>query len=181
MVNRPVHLKRAGLKGRNAFSLVEVVSALIILALISSSVLVVIDRSTASAAEARAKMRAFEVARDNMESILASGKVQETAQYGTSDKHPEVEWQTTIEAFYGPGGERMWVRAICSAQYIDSSGERQSVELTDWLTRLSEEDTQKILERRDKESAGDKLPFDVNDPNLLPSGRRDPNNPLSFL
>ena len=53
-----------------AFTLVEVMMALSILALISSSVLVVIDRCVVSGADSALRMQAFEVARANMESRL---------------------------------------------------------------------------------------------------------------
>ncbi|MFA5252310.1 MAG: type II secretion system protein, partial [Phycisphaerae bacterium] len=76
-----------------AFSLVEVMTALIILALISSSVLVVINRCMASAADSSLRMQAFEVARDNMETLLSRDEVEETVEYGSSDKYPEIKWQ----------------------------------------------------------------------------------------
>ena len=85
-----------------AFSLVEAVTALIILALISSSVLVVINRCMASAADSALRMQAFEVARDNMETLLSKDSVNEMVEYGSSDKHPEIKWQTTVEMFYEP-------------------------------------------------------------------------------
>jgi len=129
----------------------EVVAALIILGLVSSSVLVVINRCMVSAADSALRMRAFEVARDNMEALLSSGSVKETVEYGSSDKYPEVEWQTVVETFYEPLTSRMWIQAVCSAEYTDTDGEVQTVELTNWLTNVSEKDVRKILEEQQKE------------------------------
>ena len=125
--------------GRNAFTLVEVVSALTILALISSGMLVVINRCTISATDSRLKMQAFEVAREQMETLLASDSLKENVEYGVSQKYPDIAWQTVVESFYEPITARMWIRGVCSAQYKDSNGEDQTVELTQWLTDLTKE------------------------------------------
>jgi prepilin-type N-terminal cleavage/methylation domain-containing protein len=128
------------------FSLPEVMAALVILAFVSSSVLVVLDRCMASAADLRVRMQAFEVARENMERLLASDSVEEMVEYGDSEMYPEIQWQTVVETFQGPDANLMWVRAVCSADYIDVAGETQKVELTHWLTYLTEEQMVKFLE-----------------------------------
>jgi type II secretory pathway pseudopilin PulG len=64
-------------KRRYGFSLIETVTSVIILALISSSVFVVISRNVDAAADSRQKMRAFEVARDKMEQLLTLNKIEE--------------------------------------------------------------------------------------------------------
>ena len=153
-----------------AFSLVEVVTALIILALISSSVLVVINRCMASAADSELRMRAFEVARDNMETLLSKNSVEETVEYGSSVKYPEIKWQTTVELFYEPTAmEKMqiWVRGICSAEYTDAEGQAQTIELTHWLTSLTKEQLLEMLKQKLSES---------NEPNKL-SEPNEPNRP----
>jgi len=134
-----------------AFSLIEVLTALAILALISSSVLVVINRCVASVADSALKMQAFEVARENMEKLLALPLVQETVEYGESDKYPEITWQTVVETFYEPITARMWVRGVCSAEYIDTEGQEQTVELTHWLTGLTKRQLLDIMTREDEE------------------------------
>ena len=107
---------------KRAFSLVEVLTALAILALISSSVLVVINRGVASAADSALRIQAFEVARENMEKLLASTSLEENVEYGESNKYPEISWTTVVETFYEPITSRMWVRGICSAEYRDTEG-----------------------------------------------------------
>ncbi len=128
--------------------------AVAILALISSSVLVVIDRCVASAAKSALRMRAFEVARENMEKLLASNSVKESVEYGQSEKYPDIEWQTVVETFYEPITARMWVRGVCSAQYNDPNGQEQTIELTHWLTDLTKEQLLQI-EERDEEELGE--------------------------
>ncbi len=122
---------------RKAFTLVESMASVTLLAFIGISVWVVLERCTASAANSVQRMRAFEIARENMEKILGLDSVQEMTEYGTSEKFPDIRWQTTIESFYEPATSQMWVRAVCSAEYTDTSGEPQNVELTNWLTKLS--------------------------------------------
>jgi hypothetical protein len=120
-----------------AFTLVESMASVTLLAFIGISVWVVLGRCTASAANSVQRMRAFEIARENMEKLLGLDSVQETTEYGTSEKFPDIRWQTTVESFYEPATSQMWVRAVCSAEYTDTSGEPQNVELTNWLTKLS--------------------------------------------
>jgi type II secretory pathway pseudopilin PulG len=148
---RNLKLKTQNSKLKTAFSLVESVTALIILALISSSVLVVINRSVASAADSTLRMQAFAAARDNMEKLLASSSVKEMAEYGNLENHPEIQWQTVVETFYEPITKRMWIQAVCSAEYTDTNGELQTVELTHWLTDLSKKDVFEILEEKKRE------------------------------
>lgn len=121
---------------------------MIILAITTSSVLVVINRCVSSTADSAIRRQAFEVARDNMETVLTSTSVSEMVEVGTSDKYPQIQWQTTIEPFYEPVTERMWVQATCSAEYADTAGELQTVELTHWLTELTKEQLLEIIEQR---------------------------------
>ena len=135
----------------NGFSLPEVMAALMILALFSSSVLVVINRCVTSAANSTMQMEAFRVARENMEKLLASDSVSEMVEYGNSNRYPEIQWQTVVESFYEPITKRMWVRAICSAEYRDMDDEVQTVELTHWLTNLTKSQLIQIAEEKRKQ------------------------------
>ncbi|MCP4260930.1 MAG: prepilin-type N-terminal cleavage/methylation domain-containing protein [Planctomycetes bacterium] len=134
-----------------AFTLVEVLAALSILALISSSVMVVINRSVTSGADSALRMQAFEVARENMERLLSKPSVEETIDYGGSEIYPEITWETVVETFYEPITSRMWLRGICSTQYIDSTGLEQKVELTHWLTDLTKNQLLDVMSREDEE------------------------------
>ncbi len=136
---------------RRAFSLVEVMTALFILGLLSSGVLLVVSRCVASAADSALRMHAFEIARENMEKLLASNSVKETAEYGTSDEYPEIKWQTVVETFYEPIGNRMWVRAVCSAEYEDMQGQKQTIELTHWLTDVTKDQLLQIMKQQEQQ------------------------------
>ncbi|GAF79262.1 unnamed protein product, partial [marine sediment metagenome] len=105
----------------------------------------------ASAADLVQRFHAYEVARENMETLLAAGSVKEMVEYGDSDKYPEIQWQTAVESFYEPITTRMWIRAVCSAQYSDTDGEVQTIELTHWLTDLTKEQLRQIIEQMEEE------------------------------
>ncbi len=142
--------KKFGKKDK-AFTLVEVITATAILAFITSSVWLVIDRCVTSSASSKLKMQAFEVARENLETLLTKVSVEETAEYGSSDKYPGIEWETVVETFYEPINSQMWLRAICTAMYYDTEGQQQSVELVHWLTGLTKDQLLQILMRQEVE------------------------------
>ena len=135
------------------FSLIEVTTALLILAIIGTSVLVVVNRAIESVIDSQLKMEAFELARENMENILASSSVKESIEYGISEINPDIEWETAIENFYEPTTNRMWIRARCSVSYFDSKDAEQKVELEHWLTSLSKQQMLQILEQEQRRKA----------------------------
>ena len=136
-------------KRNHGFTLVEAIAAMAILAFIISSVWVVLDRCVASTSNSLFKMQAFEVARENLETILTKESVKEKSEYGISEKYPGIEWETLIETFYEPINSQMWLRAICTAFYYDTNGEQQSVKLEHWLTGLNKDQLIQILMRQD--------------------------------
>ena len=139
------------MKKSRGFSLVEIAAALVILSFICASVFVVIDRCLTSTADSTLKMQAFEIARENMETLLSQDTVKEKVDYGISDKYPNIEWETNIEPFYEPLTSQMWLRAVCSAQYTDSREEQQRVELTHWLTNVTREQLIQIMKEMKNE------------------------------
>ena len=149
--NRNLNALRYTLYARKAFSLTEVLTALIILAFISSSVVVVINRCMDSAADSILRTQAFEVARENMEELLTGDSVTEMVEYGTSEKFPAIQWETKVEVFSEPLNSTMWARGTCSADYTDTEGEEQTVELMHWLTDLTDEQMLKIDEDEEEQ------------------------------
>ncbi len=133
------------------FTLLEVIAALAILGLAASSVLVVIDRCVSSASDSALRMEAFRLARENLEKILARDSVGETVEYGTSERYSGVSWQTVIEGFPEPVTGQMWVRAVCSAEYMDSKGETQRIELTHWIAQLTDQQAGQLVGQQDLE------------------------------
>lgn len=136
-----------------AFTLIETIAALAVLGIVTSSVLVVIDRCMTSTVEAKLQWQAFEVARENMEKLLTAKTVSEMTEFGASEQNPGILWQTTVEAFYEPITSRIWIQAACGASYLDDEGEEQTVEFTHWLTDVTAEQLQKILDRMQNEQA----------------------------
>jgi len=135
----------------NAFSLAETVAAIAILSYVFLGLLVVMNRYMSSAVDSVMRMRAFEVARKNMEDLLTSDLVEESVEFGDSEKYPDIQWQTVVESFTVPLTDKMWVQAICSAEYTDSEGEVRKIELTHWLTDLTKAQEQQILARQEEE------------------------------
>jgi hypothetical protein len=127
----------------------------VILGFFSSGVLVVINRSIAWAADSALRMQALEVARENMEKLLASQSVEQSSESGESEEYPGINWETRVETFYEPITSRMWVQGICSAEYEDADGEVQKIELTHWLTNLTKEQILALGE--DEEAAKEAL------------------------
>ncbi len=142
---------RANSKLKTAFSLVESVTALVILALVSSSVLVIIDRNVSAAADSAQRLAALEVARENMEMLLSQDSAKEISESGTAENNPGIQWSTVVESFYEPATDRMWIQATCSAGYTDAGGETQIVELTHWLTDLTKRQLKQIVEQKQRE------------------------------
>ncbi len=133
---------------RKGFSLIEAVAALGVLAVITSSVLVIVDQCMNSTADMKLRRNAFEIVRENMEILLTEKTVAEKSEFGVSERYPAIEWQTTIEMFMPQGSSDKWLKAICSSQYYDSKDEAQTVEFTAWLTMLSKRDVLKIQKNR---------------------------------
>jgi type II secretory pathway pseudopilin PulG len=151
--NQTLQITRREIRNRKAgaFSLPEIVAALMILAFISTGVLVVLNRCVASAADSALRMQAFEVARENMEKLLTADSVKQISEFGISDKYREIKWQTVVESFYEPITERVWVKGVCSAEYTDSAGETQTVELTHWLTDVTKQQLIELLKQQQDE------------------------------
>jgi prepilin-type N-terminal cleavage/methylation domain-containing protein len=153
-----VKKKRQIISSRRGFTVIEVVVALIVIALICSSVMLVMKHSMVALGESRLRMEAFEIARENMENLLMAGSVEEMDDYGVSDKNPNIEWETIVEPF-SEAGNKMWVQAICSATYPDANGQPKTVELTHWLTDVPDSVMQQIMKDQEELS-------DMNDPNM---------------
>jgi hypothetical protein len=129
------------------FSLSETAAALIIIALICSSVVSVFNNSAKSAADSVLRIDAFEVAQQNLEKLLASSYVKEGIEYGVSDKYPAIEWQTAVETFYEPITKRLWARAVSTAYYFDIEGNAKNVELASWITDLTQSQVLELIKR----------------------------------
>jgi len=148
---------------RWAFSLIETLAALGILAVISATIFVVIDRAVNATANMAMQRQAFEIARENMEKILAGSTATESAEFGISDRYPNIEWHTATESFYEPITSQMWVRAVSSADYYDCDNQQQSIEFTHWLANLSQKEIQKLLKDKTRNATDETETDDTGD------------------
>jgi prepilin-type N-terminal cleavage/methylation domain-containing protein len=155
-MRRPIHRHGQTAGRTRGFSLIEVTTALAILAVICSSVMVAMNRLMDTADDVTMKMRAFTVARENLEQVLVLPSAGEMTEYGTSTKYPMINWETTVETFAAPIMDKTWSRVICRAEYEDIEGQMQTVELTHWLSELTDAQLQA------QDESGDAL-----DPNEL--------------
>ena len=138
---------------RKAFTLIEVSIALVVLGMIAASVLVIVNRAIETVVLWQTKMQAFDIARENMEKILSQSSVSDMVEYGASETNPDITWETTIESFYEPVTNNLWVRAVCDAKFVDSEGGEQKIELTHWLTSLSKDQVKEVLEQKQREDS----------------------------
>ena len=128
---------RVARQRRRAFTLIEVAAAVLLLAFVAASVLTVMNQCIAAAIDSGTRNEAFEIARENMEFLLAADRLSEKSEFGISETNPDIQWETVIETFTEPVTYTMWLQAVCSASYTDKNGEIQYVELTHWLSEIS--------------------------------------------
>ena len=131
-----------------AFTLVEVVAAVALLAIMISSVLVLMNNFVDAVIDMRLRQQAFDLARTNMETLLSESRLSDMAESDISETNPDIRWETVVEPFYEPINYSMWVRAVCSAMFIDSKGQDQTIELEHWVTNLNAAQIKQILEQQ---------------------------------
>jgi len=154
--------RRRGRSGQAAFTLLEVLTSLVILAFASTSVLMVINRCMVAAADSSFQMEAFQLARENMERALVAESLTENVEYGTSERHADISWTLVTEAFNDSTTGQMWVRVVSSAEYPDALGETQTVELVHWVTMLSDQQAEQLMGGEDLEAlAAEQLLEDI--------------------
>ena len=138
-------------KTASAFTLIEVIMAVTIIGVVTTTIMVVMNRCIEAVIDNRTRMQAFELARENMENLLALETVTDTAEFGVSEINPDIQWETVVEPFTEPVNSEMWLQAVCSASYTDSKGIEQEIELTHWLTKVPANIQKMILAQREKE------------------------------
>jgi len=134
-----------------AFTLIEVVIALAVVSSIIASVLVVMNRCINATINMELQQQAFKLAREQMETLLSKKSVSDLSEYGFSEENPESDWQMTVEPFYEPISNQMWVRAVSGAGFTDTTGQRQKIEFACWLTGLTAQQVKQILEQQKRE------------------------------
>jgi hypothetical protein len=132
--------------------MIEVATALALLGIILGAVMTLMNRYVEAVMDMQLREQAFEIARDNMETLLAESRLSDTSEYGTSEIYPDIEWETVVEPFYEPVTNQMWIHAVCSAGFKDSKGEFQNVELEHWITNLTVAQVKQILAQQEVEA-----------------------------
>lgn len=129
------------------FTLTEVMAALVILGVILTSSVLICNNAMETTIDLRSRGQAFEVARENMEMLLAQKEVRQMSDYGVSPYFPDIEYEMAVEPFYEPITNQMWIQAMSSASYMDKNQERQTIKLTNWVTSLTKKQIQQIVEQ----------------------------------
>ncbi|OHB58953.1 MAG: hypothetical protein A2Y07_04735 [Planctomycetes bacterium GWF2_50_10] len=148
------HFKKHLNKTRG-FTVIEVATALVILAIIFTTVLTVFKDAMRAVSDDRINMQAFELARENMERILSQSSVSEQTEYGVSEINPQLVWELRTEPFSDPSGSGTWVKAISSATYLDANDQPKTLELTCWLTKVSKEVATQMMKDRELRDANE--------------------------
>ena len=73
---------------------------IVVIALIAGSAMTILDNLVGAMLDIRLHADAYETVRQNMETLLSLANVQDTVEYGVSEMHPEIQWQTVIEPFF---------------------------------------------------------------------------------
>ncbi len=77
---------------RCGFTLLEVVTALLILGTICATALMVMNQAIATTIDLRKRTQAFETARENMENLLCLMTISDVSDFGTDPLHPDIDW-----------------------------------------------------------------------------------------
>ena len=133
------------------FSLVELTAAVVVLGIICTGALIIINNSMEKGSDLMWRMKAFGVARENMERLLAKDSISSETDQGFDETYPDITWETRVDTMMR--GEIMWVEAVSKAGYIDSSGEEQTVELFHWLTSVSKKMMEQIIKQQAEEDS----------------------------
>jgi prepilin-type N-terminal cleavage/methylation domain-containing protein len=132
------------------FTLVEVAMSIAILGIIASSAIVVMNNCIESAIDVRKKVLAFNLARENMETLLAEKSLSEMIDFGVSEIDPEITWELTTEVIQQQYTDDWFLEARSVALYTNGKGEEEKVEFIHWASTLTEGQIKQIQERDEK-------------------------------
>jgi type II secretory pathway pseudopilin PulG len=136
---------------RGAFTLVEALTALVIVGFVCGTVLIVINNCIDSVSDMESRLRAVDVARENLESLLAQNNLKEFSETGISELYPDIEWVRGVEVTEFQGTSDMWMKAFSSANFYNTDNELEEVEFENWLAPLTDQQEAQVLKDRQKE------------------------------
>ena len=165
-------------RNARAFTIAEVVAAMVLLAMIATLTMTVINRAMFSTMDAELQSQAFEMARESMELLLSADSVEESVEYIESEDNPDLRCEIIVEPFLEPVTNQMWIVAICRSTYTDSDDEPQEIELINWITKVPKKIAAEILEQEQLEAESEKSEEDsdetgTDETDIDPSGRDD--------
>lgn len=136
---------------RKAYTLVEAMAALLVMGIVVSGVVVTITNCLDSMIDMRLENSAVDLARENMEYILAKNDAFEFYDSGVDEYNPDLDWETGFEVSTYPNTSDMWVRAFSNAGYYCTDGEYKTVEFESWIVRLTDEQQQQYQDQVEEE------------------------------
>jgi type II secretory pathway pseudopilin PulG len=136
---------------RRAFTLIEALTAMVIVGFICGTVLIVINNCIDSISDQQSTLRAVDVARENLEQLLGQNNLSEFSETGISELYPEIEWVRGIEVTQFQGTSDLWMKAFSSANYYNTDNELEEVEFVNWLAPLTAAQKNQVLKDRQKE------------------------------
>lgn len=131
--------------------MVEALTALVIVGFTCGTVLIVINNSLDSMSDQESRLRAIDVARENIESLLAQTSLKEFSETGLSDLYPDIEWSRGIEVVEFQGTSDLWMKAFSTANFYNTDNELEEIEFINWLAPLTDQQQKQVLQDRQKE------------------------------
>ncbi len=136
---------------RSGFTLIEALTALVIVGFTCGTVLVVINDSVDSISDQSSRLEAIEVARENMESMTSQTVLKEFAETGLSELYPNIEWTKTVVVTPFPGASRLWLMATSTANFYNSENELEEVKFESWLAPLTPQQEKLVMQDKQLE------------------------------
>ncbi|AQQ09381.1 hypothetical protein L21SP3_01185 [Sedimentisphaera cyanobacteriorum] len=134
-----------------AFTLLESMAALFVMGIVTTGVMVTISNCINSMTDMRLEQEAVKLARENMEYLLAESNVREYVESGVDEYNTNLSWEMGYEVKTFPDTDQQWVMAFSVVEYYNSENELESVELENWLAKLSMRESQQLEEQRQLE------------------------------
>ncbi|ARN57832.1 type II secretion system protein [Sedimentisphaera salicampi] len=138
-------------QNRKAFTLLESMAALFVMGIVTTGVMVTISNCIDSMTDMRLEQEAVKLARENMEYLLAEKDVREYVESGVDEYNPNLSWEMGYEVKTFPETDQQWIKAFSMVEFYNSDNELDSVELENWLAKLSMRESQQLEEQRQLE------------------------------
>ncbi len=136
---------------KGGFTLIEALTALVIVGFICGTVLVVINDCVDSISDQSSRLEAIEVARENIEFLISQSMLKESVETGISEVYPGIEWVMSVEVVQFPMTNKLWMKAVSSANFYNSNNELEEIKFERWLAPLTAQQEKLIMNDRQRE------------------------------